>query len=703
MSETSHIHTDDIIVDSDVHFAIDTITRSISNQNADKVNKKLTIMQYDNKSERYSFDIDKIIDGHDLTLCNRVQIHFINIGSNKQKNIGLYLVDDVHTNPDNSDKITFSWLISENATQLSGILSFLVSFECVDGDKVIYRWSSSIFSNIQIVAGMDNDNTIAELYVDELLTWQNNMQMDYIPALVDECYIEREFATSEEVAHIFNMAAPAEIFDEYIEDASVEGNVLSLSKNDGSILTFEPDISNPNLLINGDFSINTSGRDVYQTTQSRINTVDMWVLFSNSASNLTFDTTTKVLSNTSSVGGYFMQYINGDLLWNKTYTLSVKIDGNVVSQTITFPSKPTSSQGVSSTIVAVSGKCNIRLFYYSDTDKVGFTLDILENSSVTLEYAKLEIGSVATAYSPNVVESYLLNNMSSNPNLLINGDFRVNQRGETSYKGLNKYTVDRWFLGSSDSFLNYDETNKQIESIGVSGVTETGTPRIILRQFIEDWQKFIGKTLTVSMKYENFTEDVVGTTMLTIYDGKGRTDIPLSSVGESGFIMGTRTIREDATLLIAEIRITGTGKNASLKPKWVKLEVGDIATPHSPRPYAEELAMCQRYYQIIKAISAYSPFCSAYLNTTSQAMGLINFVTEMRTTPTLTYNGDFQVRNSQSANVGVTNVNIDGASTLCINIKFTASSTVDTEQGKYVQIRSLNNANTYIAFDAEIY
>lgn len=201
MSVTSHIHTDDIIVDADEHFTIDTITRAISNTS----NKKVSLMQYDNKSERYSFDIDRYIDGHDLKNCNRVQIHFLNVGPNKQKHPGLYLVDDVQVMTSNDKKISFTWLISQDATMLAGTLQFLVSFECVDGDTVLYRWSSAIFNAIQITAGLDNDNAIVELYADELLTWENSMETEFIPNLVNELYINREFATSEEVAQIFGI------------------------------------------------------------------------------------------------------------------------------------------------------------------------------------------------------------------------------------------------------------------------------------------------------------------------------------------------------------------------------------------------------------------------------------------------------------------------------------------------------------------
>lgn len=206
MSELNHIHTDDIIVDADEHFIINTTTRMISSES----NKKLTIMQYDKKSERYSFDIDKTIDGHDLTKCNRVQIHFTNIGSDRSRNNGTYPVDDVHVNSSDENKLTFTWLVGEEATQYSGILSFLVTFECVDGDEILYRWSSSIYKSIAIAAGMDNNNAVFEVYSDELLKWQTEMELEFIPVLVDQCYIERNFATSEEVGEIFNIYNPIE-------------------------------------------------------------------------------------------------------------------------------------------------------------------------------------------------------------------------------------------------------------------------------------------------------------------------------------------------------------------------------------------------------------------------------------------------------------------------------------------------------------
>lgn len=200
MSEITHTHTDNIIVDADEHFIIDTVTRAITSES-----KKLTLMQYDHNSERYSFDIARIIDGHDLFDCDRVQIHFVNIASNKQKHPGLYRVEDLHVNPDDESKLTFTWLVSGDATQFAGTLGFLVSFECTNGDEILYRWSSNAFNSIAITQGMNNNNSTYETYNDELLAWENYMLTEYIPNLVDKCYVEREFATSEEVAQVFGI------------------------------------------------------------------------------------------------------------------------------------------------------------------------------------------------------------------------------------------------------------------------------------------------------------------------------------------------------------------------------------------------------------------------------------------------------------------------------------------------------------------
>lgn len=57
------------VYDTDAHFKINHITRSITTQDDLK-----TIMQGDHNSERFSFEIPNVIDGHDMKLCNKVLI-----------------------------------------------------------------------------------------------------------------------------------------------------------------------------------------------------------------------------------------------------------------------------------------------------------------------------------------------------------------------------------------------------------------------------------------------------------------------------------------------------------------------------------------------------------------------------------------------------------------------------------------------------
>lgn len=184
---------DHIIIDKDPHFIIDPITRAISIESSDKPSK-IALMQYDHNSERFSFEIDTSIEGHDMLRTSEVTIHYCNVGSgsNGQRNDDVYKVTDVTLDPDDPNKLLFTWLISENATLYSGTLSFVVIFSCyknvevtkVDKDgneytevekKTIYRWGTDFYNSIGIKAGMNNGEAIVENYSDYLLQWKNEI------------------------------------------------------------------------------------------------------------------------------------------------------------------------------------------------------------------------------------------------------------------------------------------------------------------------------------------------------------------------------------------------------------------------------------------------------------------------------------------------------------------------------------------------
>ena len=166
----THLHT---IEDHDKHFVIDPITKKIQPENPEK-NK---LVRYDHNSERYTFEMERMIEGHDMSLCDIVQIHYINVASNKQtKNEDVYEVKDLGLLEDDDNKIAFTWLISRNATMLDGILTFAIRFACSNGDSIDYELHTEIFSSISISNTIFNDGqSIVEEYSDILNQWKQEL------------------------------------------------------------------------------------------------------------------------------------------------------------------------------------------------------------------------------------------------------------------------------------------------------------------------------------------------------------------------------------------------------------------------------------------------------------------------------------------------------------------------------------------------
>ena len=165
----SHDHAT-IVIDSDKHFVIDPVTRAITTESP-----KLKLMQYDHKSERYTFEIPKVIEGHDMTLCNKIRIHYQNTGSS-DRHADVHEVKDMQVSGDDPSKLLFSWLIERPATQFAGTLSFAVRFYCIlDDSTVDYSWGTDIFNSITVSNGMENTEQVIEDYSDLIASIQKEI------------------------------------------------------------------------------------------------------------------------------------------------------------------------------------------------------------------------------------------------------------------------------------------------------------------------------------------------------------------------------------------------------------------------------------------------------------------------------------------------------------------------------------------------
>ena len=141
------------VYDTDNHFIVNPITRLITTQS-----KKTKLMRYDHNSERFTFEVPRFIEGHDMSLCDKITIGFSNYSSDGLGlSSGRYTVSDMQISPDGDDVIIFSWLVSGEATAYAGELFFGISFMCTTNSIVDYAWHTDAFGDIEINEGVYND------------------------------------------------------------------------------------------------------------------------------------------------------------------------------------------------------------------------------------------------------------------------------------------------------------------------------------------------------------------------------------------------------------------------------------------------------------------------------------------------------------------------------------------------------------------
>ena len=163
-----------VIKDTDTHrFIIDPITRALTTES-----KKAVLIKTDHNSERFTFELPRMIEGHDMSECNKVEVHYINIDSStREKSNGIYAVDDFGVDASNDQIVTCSWLISKNVTAYAGPLSFVVRFACVDeNSEVTYCWNTAIFSGVNVIDGICNTDMVVADYVDILDQWLSTLE-----------------------------------------------------------------------------------------------------------------------------------------------------------------------------------------------------------------------------------------------------------------------------------------------------------------------------------------------------------------------------------------------------------------------------------------------------------------------------------------------------------------------------------------------
>lgn len=167
----AHIHN---IKDAETHFIINTTTREISN-----AGELPALAKGDHNSEVFTFVVNRYVDGHDLTTCNKVKVHYLNIESGTRKTYAdIYRVEDMHADETDSTKVVFTWLISKYATQYAGLLNFAIHFNCETDGVIDYSWKTAAFTGITVKNSVDSTEQLMTEYTDILEKWKQDIIKD---------------------------------------------------------------------------------------------------------------------------------------------------------------------------------------------------------------------------------------------------------------------------------------------------------------------------------------------------------------------------------------------------------------------------------------------------------------------------------------------------------------------------------------------
>jgi len=163
----------------------------------------------------------------------------------------------------------------------------------------------------------------------------------------------------------------------------------------------------------------------------------------------------------------------------------------------------------------------------------------------------------------------------------------------------------------------------------------TGTFGGALRNSASDRSYPYTYTISVADTWEYKTVTIAGDTSGTWLTTNGIGIQVFFGLGAGPDRSGTAGAWAAATYASATGAVSVIGTlNATWYVTGVQLEVGPSATSFDYRPYGTELALCQRYYYKVSALSSTAYFTTGWCETTTAANGVISFPVSMRTNPT---------------------------------------------------------------------
>ena len=257
----------------------------------------------------------------------------------------------------------------------------------------------------------------------------------------------------------------------------------------------------------------------------------------------------------------------------------------------------------------------------------------------------------------------------SNRNLIINGNFALNQRGGSNTT-INEYALDRWrsyggpmgFTISQQNVLSTLSTSKYALRLQrTAGNTQTNNIGVAQGIESKNCEGLAGTQLTLSFK-ARAGANLSGDFAYIVFFGTGTDQNPVGMTGQTSNVTSisastdwtsytkTVTVPAGTTQITVGFSFTPTGTagaNDWFEVAEVQFERGSVATPYEHRSFGDELARCQRYFAKVGPVTQYAP---GYSVNARGAGGYFLFSTEMLKTPVITFSGiTYSNSNSLSA------------------------------------------------------
>jgi len=308
-------------------------------------------------------------------------------------------------------------------------------------------------------------------------------------------------------------------------------------------------------------------------------------------------------------------------------------------------------------------------------------------------------------------------------NGIYNGKMTISQRGDyttdqsmTSH-GLTTgdYFVDRFYVNYSDAndFLQHSSVTLPDGSVeNAIKYTTKGTTSSNRRIFqkVEGWEKYKGKTITVSQWYRGIGDNL----RITTSDGVDVKSKSLVADGEWHEAVFTVTLSSSITsfAFLTGIMSAAAGATTGVVGDYieftdVRLDLGSHRLS-GDREYGEELALCQRYGWPLATLDTLGGDALAvgqcYSTTTARVFA--RCPVPMRSTPTVIINNVTYAKIVNAANSGVpetTNITLSGASDeKVIALDITAGSGLAAGNATTLTARDNSNNALSIFLSAEL-